>query len=407
MTNPDGGEPDVVEQGQGLNWSNWSGRQTASPCHILQPSTEAEMIAAVDRARIEGLPLRAVGATHSHSRVAATDGVVVETDGWQGLVEADPEAQTARLRAGTRVFQAGPLLFDHGLSVRNQGDIDQQSIAGAISTGTHGTGPGNQNFSASVEALTLVLATGEVVRCSIDEKPELFRVARHSLGGVGLVTEVELGVRDAYKLHETQWFEHPDEVFGRIDELVAATRHFEFFWQPDRDSCVCKTLAETDAEPDDLPDQKFERVGWSHDVISSVRDNLHTEMEYSVPAEVGPECFFEIRAMIQSDFPDLLWPIEYRTLASDDVWISTANGRETVTISAHEDVALDDRPLFEACEAIFKRYEGRPHWGKVHYRTGRELAALHADYQRWWDVRDAHDPDGVFLTSDLAALRPG
>lgn len=388
------------------SWSNWSGRQTSTPVRIHEPSSEADFIRAVADARRLGVAPRAVGASHSHSRVAATDGVLVVTDGWQGLVSADSQKQTAVFRSGTRVFQAGPELFEHGLSLRNQGDIDKQSIAGAISTGTHGTGPTLQNLSASVEGLLLVLADGEVARCSPTVEPELFEVARHSLGGVGLLVEVELGLRPAYRLHETQWFEHPDDVFGRIDELVAATRHFEFFWDPQRDSCVCKSLAETVDEPDELREVDGQRIGWSHDIISSLRDNRHTEMEYSVPAEAGPQCFAELRAMIHSEFTDLAWPIEYRTLHSDDLWISTAGGRETVTISAHQDIELDDEPLFRACEEIFVRHEGRPHWGKVHYRTGPELAGLYSAYGRWWEARDRFDPAGLFLTAELERLRP-
>lgn len=387
-------------------WSNWSGRQTSSPTTVREPQSPADFVAAVAEARRLGVAPRAVGASHSHSRVAATDGVLVSTDGWQGLISADPEHETAVFRSGTRVFQAGPQLFAHGLSLRNQGDIDKQSLAGAISTGTHGTGPSLQNFSASVEAVQLVLADGEVVRTSPVAESELFEVARHSLGGVGLLVEVELGLRPAYRLHETQWFEHPDDVFARIDELIAATRHFEFFWDPQRDSCVCKSLDETQRDPDDLPDVQGERIGWSHDIISSIRDNRHTEMEYSVPAEAGPDCFAELRTMIQTEFADLAWPIEYRTLHADDVWLSTARGRETVTISAHQDITLDDEPLFRACEEIFARHGGRPHWGKVHYRSGPELAELHPQYEQWWMVRDRFDPQGLFLTPELERLRP-
>lgn len=387
-------------------WSNWSGRQTDEPSRIVQPTSEAEMVDAVTEAGRGGLAIRAVGASHSHSRVAATDGLLVELDGWQGVVSTDQADQTGKVRSGTRLFQLGEPLHAVGLALRNQGDIDKQSITGATATGTHGTGPTLQNLSASLLGLRLVVASGEVVECSADNEPDLFEVARHSLGGVGLISEVTLALRDHYRLHEKQWKEEPGDVFARIDDLVAATRHFEFFWMPQGDWCACKTLDETDADVDPLDDLDYERIGWSHDIISSIRDVKHTEMEYSVPAELGPACFTEVREMILSDFPDLEWPLEYRTLRSDDIWISTASGRETVTISAHQDVALDDRPLFEACEAIFRRYDGRPHWGKVHYRTGEELAEMYPHYREWWQVRDRYDPDGVFLTPYLASLRP-
>lgn len=387
-----------------MTWSNWSGKQCSTPEQVYKPTTEPELVQAVADAAAAGLPLRAVGASHSHSRVAATDGVLVELDGWQGVVATDVDAMTASVRSGTRIFQLGEPLHQAGMALVNQGDIDKQSVAGATATGTHGTGPKLQNMSNAVQAIRLVLASGELVDCTPETTPELFQVARHSLGAVGLVTEVTLGLRPSYRLHETMWIEGPEPIFERIDELVAATRHFEFFWMPDGDFCAAKTLAET--ELTELEGVKHQRVGWSHEIISSIRDDLHTEMEYAVPAKHGPACFLELRAMIQQDFADLTWPLEYRTLRSDDLWISAATGRETVTISVHQDIALDDAPLFAAAEAVFKRYDGRPHWGKAHNRSGAELADMYPKYAEWWRVRDAHDPDGLFVTPYLASLRP-
>lgn len=389
-----------------MSWANWSGRQTDTPVEIVGPQSEHDLVQAVTRAERDGLALRAVGASHSHSRVAATNGLLVNMDDWQGVVATDSDAKTARIKSGTRIFQLGAPLHRAGLALKNQGDIDKQSIAGATSTGTHGTGPTLQNFSSSVTAVRLVLASGEVVDCDAQSDPELFEVARHSLGGVGLISEMTMSVRPAYRLHETIWKEDPADVFGRIEELTTKTRHFEFFWMPQGDFCACKTLDETQADVDPLDDRKHERIGWSHDIISSIRDDLHTEMEYSVPADVGPACFNEIREMILRDFPDLQWPLEYRTVKADDLWISAASGRETVTISAHQDISLDDRPLFEACETIFRKYEGRPHWGKVHYQNAAELDSLYPRYREWWRVRDAHDPAGVFVSDYLKSLRP-
>lgn len=388
-----------------MQWSNWSGRQTSSPQQIVRPTSEAELLTAVSNAGDEGWPIRAVGASHSHSRVAATDGLLVELDDWQGVVSADPDAKTATVKSGTRIFQLGEPLHEFGLALRNQGDIDRQSVGGATATGTHGTGPTLQNLSTSVESLRIALASGEIVDCDASSG-DVFEVARHSLGGLGLVVDITMKLRDAYRLHETLWAEHPDAVFARIDELTSATRHFEFFWMPQLDKCACKTLQETDAPADDMPGNKLERIGWSHNIISSTRDDKHTEMEYSVPAEVGPACFNAVRSMIQRDFPDLQWPLEYRTVKSDDIWISAATGRETVTISAHQDISLDDRDLFNACEEIFRDFDGRPHWGKVHSQTGTELTQRFDRYRDWWDVRDRYDPDGLFVTPELEALRP-
>jgi FAD/FMN-containing dehydrogenase len=398
------------------SWSNWSGRQTSTPARVVAPTSEAEIVEAVLAASAGGWAVRAVGASHSHSRVAATDGLLMEMDGWQGVVAADRDGLSATIRSGTRIFQLGEPLHACGLALRNQGDIDKQSISGATATGTHGTGPTLQNLSASVRGVRLVLASGELVDCDADTEPALFEVARHSLGGVGIVSQVRLDMRPAYQLRERTWFEPPASVFGRIDELTSATRHFEFFWMPQNDSCACKSLAEID--PDAVPTVDRgqptggelsglrERQGWSHEIISSIRDVKHTEMEYSVPAAAGPACFEDLRQMILSDFGDLQWPLEYRTLAADDLWISSAGGRDTVTISAHQDIALDDEPLFSACEAIFRRHDGRPHWGKVHTCRGDELAVVYPRYRDWWAVRDRYDPDERFVTPDLAALRP-
>ncbi len=408
-----------------MTWHNWSGRQRAEPTAVVRPTDEAGLVEAVERARANGWSVRAVGASHSHSRVAAPDGLLVDTDGWQGL-EPDPIVATnddggaiVSVRAGTRIHQLGEPLHRLGLGLVNQGDIDRQSVAGATATGTHGTGPALQNITAAVAAVRLVTADGEVVRCDPTSEPDLFEVARHSLGGVGLVTGIELRVRERYRLHERQWFAPPGEIMGDVDRLIGATRHFEFFWVPERDLCACKSLDEVapGADPSALDPAdgpiadveevaKRERRGWSHQIISSIRDDRHTEMEYGVPAEAGPACFEEVRQLILDRFPDLAWPVEYRTLAADDQLIGVASGRPTVTISVHQDIALDDRPLFEACEEVFRRHDGRPHWGKAHYRTGPELAELHAGYRRWWELRDRYDPDGRFVTADLEALRP-
>ena len=389
-----------------MTWSNWSGRQRANPAQIFAPTSEAELAAAIAAGAERQLPIRAVGATHSHSRVAATDGTLITLDGWTGVTSSDVEQLRATVRSGTRIFELGAPLHALGMALKNQGDIDQQSIAGAISTGTHGTGPTLHNLSMSVEALRLVLSTGDIVECSPLVEPDLFAVARHSLGGVGVLSEVTLGLRTAYRLHERQWKASVDDVFAHIDELAAATRHFEFFWLPQGDFCACKSLDEVDTEPASVEDARHERFGWSHEIISSVRTDKHTEMEYSVPVENGPPCFGEVRELIQRDFPDLAWPLEYRTVCADDLWISAASGRATATISVHQDIALDDRDLFAACEEIFVRYDGRPHWGKVHSRTGADFTQMYPRYADWWQVRDRHDPDGRFMTPYLESLRP-
>jgi FAD/FMN-containing dehydrogenase len=388
-------------------WTNWSGRLTASPSRIVSVASEAEVVEAVRLADREGLRVHTVGAAHSHSRLAVTDGLLLDPSALRGVLRADPERREASLAAGTRIADCGEGLREYGLALRNQGDIDRQAIAGAVATGTHGTGPGLQNLSASVVGTRLVLASGEVVDCSAEALPELFTASRLSLGAFGVATEVRLALRDAYRLEERMWLEDLDAVLDRIDELTTATRHFEFFWSPGRSRAACKSLDETQAQPVYPLAEEGGRLAWSYEVLANERNDKHSEMEYSLPAAHGPACMRAIRDLVHRDFEGLAWPVEYRTLAADDVWLSTAYGRPTVTISVHQGVDHDDEPLFRACEEIFLSFDGRPHWGKVHYRSGDALAAMHDRWSDWWRVRDQFDPDGRFLNELLEGVRPG
>jgi FAD/FMN-containing dehydrogenase len=348
-----------------------------------------------------------MGATHSHYPLLVSDDILLETDAMSGLVEVDTAGMRATLRGGTRIADLGRPLREHGLALPNQGDIDRQSIAGAVATGTHGTGPTLRNLSAAVVGARIVGADGEVVECDATREPDLFQIVRLSLGAAGIVCELTLSLRPAYRLREKMWVEDLDRVLDRIDELAAATRHFEFFWLPGKTRTACKSLEETDEAPQYPLAEEGARVAWSDEVLANVREDRHSEMEYSVPAQSGPDCLRELRDMIARDFPDLAWPIEYRHLAADEVWLSTAYQRPTATISIHQGVDRPDEPLFRACEAVFARFEGRPHWGKVHYRSGEELAAMHPRWHDWWEIRDRYDPDGRFLNPRLRELRAG
>jgi FAD/FMN-containing dehydrogenase len=387
------------------HWSNWSGRITAQPREIARAACEDDVVAAVRRAGGSGAALRCLGAGHSHAPLVATPGTVLDTEDLAGVVGVDAARGEATLRAGTRLSALGAPLRAAGVALHNQGDIDRQAIAGAIATGTHGTGRELQNLSAGVRALRVVLASGEVVVCSAQREPHLFQVARLSLGAVGVATELTLSVRPAYKLAERMWLEPLDEVLSRADTLARETRHFEFFWMPGSARAACKALAETDAEPVYPLAGEGARCAWSYEVLANDRPDKHSEMEYSLPVAHGPACFAALRARIERDFPALRWPLEYRTLAADDLWLSTASGRATATISVHQGVDAPDEPLFRACEEIFAAHEGRPHWGKVHYRTGAELASLYPHWGDWWRARDHYDPDGLFLNPYLSSWR--
>jgi len=386
-------------------WRNWSGKLSANPRRIVQVGTVDAIRSELLAARDGGWTVRTAGTTHSHYPLLPTDGVILDTRPLSGLVSVDAEAMTATFRAGTKIHACGRPLLEHGLGLLNQGDIDQQSVGGAIATGTHGTGVDLGSFSSAVTELLILLVDGSVVACTPDREPDLFEAARLSLGAVGVVLEVTLQVREAYRLEERRWLEPFESVMERIDELVTATRHFEYFWYPGQDRAICKSIDITE-EPGRYPlGDEGQRLAWGFEVLPNQRLDPHTEMEYSIPTEHGPSCVAEIKNLLSSNYPDVLWPIEYRTVAADNVWLSPARGRATVTVSIHEDVERDETAYYEDAETVFRAHGGRPHWGKVHYLSGEDLAADYDHWQDWWRVRDEVDPTGVLLNDALRKLR--
>jgi FAD/FMN-containing dehydrogenase len=387
-------------------WSNWSGRHTARPedLHFLRSEPDAAALAASVAA--SGGSLRAAGAGHSHAPLVPTEGTIADISGLAGVIDIDTMSREAWVYAGTPIHALGRALHDQGLALHNQGDIDRQAIAGATATGTHGTGATLANLSSAVTGMRIALANGALVDCDLHANADLWRAARLHLGAFGLVTRLKLRLREACVLEEHAERLAFDAVMADLDERVARHRHFEFFWYPGNDTAFAKWIDESDVMPDYPLAAEGARIGWSHEVLPNHRPHKHTEMEYSVPAASGPDCLREIRALIRTDFPAVRWPVEYRTLAADDVWLSTARDRATVTISVHEDIANDERAYYQACERIFRAFDGRPHWGKLHHLDGDTLGRIHPDWTAWWAVRDEVDPAGVFLNAHLEAMRP-
>jgi len=292
-----------------------------------------------------------------------------------------------------------------------------------------------------------MLASGEVVRCSPEENTDVFNAGRTSLGALGVMTEISMHVRPAYKLIEENFLLPIEELFARLDELIARTRHFEFFWFPYADVAVCKSLDETEKDAPSprsaeamrergekggadartfgyinevLPFMPFllkpahrlfsqlmpgsGRVRWSHEIFPSPRTTRFNEMEYAVPREKGVEALREIVRTIRTQRINTGFPIEYRTVAADDVWMSPFYGRDSATIAVHQYFRVDTSRLFDACEAIFRRIGGRPHWGKRHTRKAAELAELYPQYGAFGRVRRNLDPGGKFLNAHLRSL---
>lgn len=387
-------------------WSNWSGRIRAQPTDIVTPTSEDELCAIVAGATATGRRVCVRGTGHSNTPLCATDDISIAPDGMCDVIDIQPGAGTARVRAGTVLHDLAGELQRAGCALHNLGDIDVQTIAGAVGTATHGTGPSLGNLASTVVGARVVLADGEIVVCDAAHRPDLFAALLPSLGAVGAISELTLAIRPTYRLHERIWFGDGAAILETLDEHIGATRHYEFFWHPHRDLAEHKALAETDAAPSPLPDRKRERIDHWHHVLPSRRELRFNEMEYAVPFADGPDAFRRVRQRMLERWPEVEWPVEYRTVKSDDLWLSPHSGRPTVTISIHQGADLDCDELFTDIESILRDHGGRPHWGKVNSATRADLAGLYDRWRQWWEVRDSADPSGTFLNPYLASLRP-
>lgn len=389
-----------------MRWQNWSGRHQASVEGLKFIRSEADAVALVQQCASNGASIRVAGAGHSHSPIVLNDQVIADSSGLSGVISVDSTAQQAWIRAGSPIYALGGQLHEHGLALKNQGDIDRQFLGGAMATGTHGTGKDLQNISASVVALNIILAPGDVIECSKDEENELFEIARLSLGSVGFITQIKMQLGTSCVLKERIRRVGFEEIFDDIHGLVERHERFEFFWYPGTDEASVKTIDRTSDEPEYPLGDEGSRQAYSYELLPSHRPHLHTEMEYSVPLESGPACFAEIRQLLRTEFSEVKWPVEYRTVAQDDIWLSMASKRATVTISVHQDIREDEEAYYRACEEIFLSYNGRPHWGKVNYLSGDKLGSLYPEWSRWWRCRDHYDPAGVFLNEYIRSIGP-
>jgi FAD-linked oxidoreductase len=425
-------------------WTNWSGGVTCEPGAVAAPKDEAELAAAMRQAKA---PVRSPGAGHSFTPLNATDGTLIDLAAFHGRRGVDHERRVVTFGAATPIWMAGPLAHSVGYALKNQGDVDRQTLGGAVGTGTHGTGPTFGSLSAEVAGFRLMQADGNVVECTASENPEIFAAGRCAMGLFGVMTEISMHMRPASGLVEREFLLPVDELFARLDELIAGSLHFEFFWFPYADKAICKTLNET-REGLGAPQSAEElfaageggdavtaalsaafavlphapvllgpahrtftrlltgagRIGWSHEIFPTARPFKFTEMEYAVPAEQGPSAVKEVVATIRKRRINTGFPVEYRTVAADDVWLSPFYERPSATIAVHQSRHASDVELFAASEAVFRAHDGRPHWGKKHTRTAAELAGLYPRYGHFCELRRKLDPDGKFLNPYLRTL---
>lgn len=427
----------------GARWSNWAGSETVRPVRVERPASVGAVQRAVVAAAASGLRIKAVGSGHSFSGIALAPGLQLDLNDLSGLVAVDESLGLVTLAAGTRLHQLPGLLSPHGLALANMGDIDRQTIAGATSTGTHGTGGGFGGLATQITAVTLVTADGSLLRVSDTENAELLPAARLGLGALGILVDVTLQCVPRFLLHAVETAEPLEEVLESYLERSRTLDHFEFYWFPHTGSALTKTntrlsgyavrapvgrlsgwiddellangvyrglCAVGTALPAAIPgfNRLSERLSGrreytdaSHRVFISNRTVRFHEMEYALPRHLVPAALREVRALIDARGWRISFPLEVRSAAADDVWLSTAQGRETGYIAVHRYHREDPAEYFHGVEAIMRAHDGRPHWGKMHYRDAK---TLHPAYPRFADflrARDRLDPERRFSNSYL------
>lgn len=422
-------------------WTNWSGLTTATPREDASPHDTDEVVAAVRRAREQGLTVKMPGTGHSFTSIAQANGIMLRPDHLRGIVGVDRERMTVTALAGTPLHQLNSSLEMLGLSLNNMGDIAEQTIAGATSTGTHGTGGRWASLSAQIAGLELVTADGTVLRCSAEENPDVFAVARLGLGALGILTSISFHVEPLFTLEAHEGPMSWDEAMGSFDQLAAENHHFEMYWFPHTDRTLTKQDNRTLDDPQPLNrfkgwlDDDFlsNRVfGWlnrvgnvsprlippinnvaaralsartfsdvPHKVFTTKRSVVFREMEYAVPREVGLDALREIRQLIDDSGWRINFPVEVRVAPADDIALSTASGRDSMYLAFHVNAQTDHTAYFGGVEEVLKAHDGRPHWGKLHTRTAADLAPAYPRWAEFQAIRDRLDPERLFTNDYL------
>lgn len=410
--------------GERPRWTNWAGNESCRPRQISYPRTEEEVSEIIAAAAGRGLPVRVVGAGHSFSTLCLTDGVLISLDRMSGIVRADRQARLVRARAGTRIRDFGDPLWDAGLCLKNQGDIDAQHIAGAISTATHGSGLRQQCFSATARRLRVVLPSGEPIDVTGDD-PELLAAMQVSLGLLGVITEVDLEVREAFALAERVEFWPLEEVLARWDDEMTSRRHFSFFWMPSADSPDRlfmeypdgldmtdwarvklydeRPASSLDSDADTAGQGRLDRPYRIYPDPDLVGEIVMRELEYMVPFDRGQEAFLALRDLVLAKYPDNKYPIEIRSIAADQAYLSPFYQRDSISVSICGHKYLNYREFLADVAATLDPFDPRPHWGKIHYMDQERLRAAFPEYGRFLAVRERLDPGGVFLGTHLGA----
>ncbi|MCO1368625.1 D-arabinono-1,4-lactone oxidase [Burkholderia multivorans] len=403
---------------------NWVGNQSCVATHIASPTSEAEIAELVGTATRQGKHVRCAGSGHSFTPVVATSGLLMSLQDYQGIVDVDEARKRVTVKAGTKLSAVTRHLKETGLSLVNQGGIDSQAIAGALATGTHGTGTTLSNLSSQVVAMRIVRADGLIMTVSDRQDLDLLHATQVNIGMFGVVSELTLQVTDAFWLHDRVWREDFDALMEQHDELAAKHRHFGFFWCPtsasrdlyclpdttkvsksgkDYDVCEIKVMDLTDSRT--FHEDEHEKIAYSSEVYAiHYVPNFH-ELEYAVPTQHGKDVLRRVRELVLTKHRDCIFTVEYRFTKGNPARVSPFHQQDSVTISCSGSPnGVDYWPFLKDVDDILRDYDARPHWSKLHF-TNRD------DVDRWFPkaevfraLRRSVDPEGAFLNDHLRTL---
>ena len=422
------------------SWSNWAGNQLSKPVRIERPSSESEVVEIVLRAVAEHLRVKVVGSGHSFTGIAVPDEVMIDLAQMNRVVNVDHVGGVITVQAGIVLSDLNAYLESHKLSMPNLGDVTYQTLAGAVSTSTHGTGLQRTGLAAQIRAFKLVTASGEVLTCDPVHNAEIFHCGRVSLGALGVITEVTLNVVPAFNLRAVEQPMRISHVLDNFAQLIEENDFFEFYWVPHTKWALTKAN-NVSMDAIDSPGRfatwynkmfmenyafgllcrvgrlfpklipklatilpssgRVEYVNVSHRIFSSKRLVKFYEMEYSITLDSLVPALREVMQMVEDRGFLISFPVEVRCTGSDDIPLSTSTGRRSAYIAVHMFKGCEYTEYFAAVETILRKHEGRPHWGKIHNLDASDISSLYPEYQRFIEVRNQLDPEGVFTNDYL------
>jgi L-gulono-1,4-lactone dehydrogenase len=423
-----------------LSWRNWAGNQQASPIAIHRPQTEEEIASVVQHAAERGERVKAFGSGHSFTAIAVSDSHLLDLSDYGRVLDVDQERGLVTVQAGIKLSKLCEELHAQGLAMEDMGDVAYQSIAGATSTGTHGTGASFGCIPTQIRAMRLVVGDGSVIQCSADENPEVFTAARVGIGALGIVSTITLQCSPAFNLHALEQAIPLDDVMGDLDSYIDGNEHFEFFWQPGAHNAFTKqnNRTSTPEQPlskwrnfrDDIligdvaanalvkldrfssPASRWLRrrlpvtgredyVDRSYRVFTSERRVKFVEMEYFIPRAAARDAMRSYRQYLRDTGSEPSMAIEMRFTAADDIPLSMSSGRETCSFAIHVRAHEGFQQYFEGVETLMRQFDGRPHWGKLHFQTRETLQPLYPMWDDFQQIRTRLDPEGRFANTYL------